>query len=99
MKVFCKYCRFYEPLKMEQRYNHMGGPDGIEKIPADCKKKIEVKLGEPLTLQYDPETGLLRKDGLFTRKINTQENSEFNCKYYHTKWWIRQKAINRRERL
>ena len=97
MKVFCKYCRFYDPAGWIGGDMELDG--GVRTLlPAECdygETRVIVAVSPPT---YHPEEGL-RTNSLMKKEVTLAHNRNFECIYYWKKWWIRQKGINKRERL
>ncbi|KKK87642.1 hypothetical protein LCGC14_2751170 [marine sediment metagenome] len=97
MKVFCKYCRFYDPAGWLCGNLELG--EGPVHVFARCEFGEATETEEINPPIYHPELGLEKKRVVNINKITLGSNDNFDCSYYWKKWWIWQKAINRRERL
>ena len=97
MKVFCKYCHFYDPE------GWIGGNIELGElspalIPAECDYGKAVRMVAVRPPVWHREHGRQTKR-LIESEVTLDSNKNFDCMYYHKKWWIRQKTINKMMRL
>ena len=85
MKVFCKYCRFYDPAGYVYGNIEFGESPGRLRIPAECEYGEGIEIVAVHPPMYHPENGLQTEQTQTKKAITLDSNKNFNCPFY----WIK----------